>query len=136
MATPAETRQQSSDRTLMERIHAGDARALGEVLDRYWLPLVAYAARLLGDRDVAEDIVQETMLRLWDRRAEWEPSDRLRALLYLITRNLAINEQQRLAVRQRWSESLGRQSRPVPPTSVELAERAELRDFLDRIVDE
>lgn len=120
----------------MERMREGDPSALGEVLERYWRPLVAYATRLLPDRDAAEDIVQETMLRLWERRTEWEPSGRLRALLYMITRNLAINEQQRIEVRRNWAKLAGRGPGQSPPTPMELAERAELRDLLKRVIDE
>lgn len=133
--TVARTRQAVEARSLMERVHAGDPCALDEILQRYWWPLVSYATRLLSDRDAAEDVVQEAMLRLWERRREWTPTQRLQGFLYRITRNLALNEHEKKEVRRAWAESpRGEPPRPVP-TPLELTERAELRRLLDRLVD-
>lgn len=126
----------SQDLTLMRRIHAGDASALDELLQRYWTPLVAYAARLLSDADAAEDVVQDVMLRVWSRREEWTPSGRLQGFLYQITRNLALNERERRQVRRKWKESEGRDSFPANPPGLDPAERAELRQVLDGAVED
>ncbi len=125
----------SDDRSLMERIHAGDPSALDELLGRYWRPLVAYAQRFLPSQDAAEDVVQETMIRVWRGRADWTPSHRVRAFLYRITRNLALNERDRRRVRQAWASS--RRARPAKPvaTPLDVLEQTELRELLDRAVD-
>lgn len=129
-------RQMAQDRSLMERLHDGDPGALDELIDRFWHPLVAYATRLLTDPDDAEDVVQETMLRVWRERARWTPSDRLRGFLYQITRNLALNLQDKKRVRRTWAEAAGRESPPSVPTPHQLAERSELQALLDRVVEE
>lgn len=122
--------------SLMGRIHEGDATALSELLDRWWIPLVAYARRLTGSPDVAEDVVQETMVRVWERRDRWTPSDRLQSFLYRITRNLALNERRKHLVRSTYRERA--QEAPPErrqPTPLELAERSELRTLLSEAVD-
>jgi len=50
------------------RLRAGDEAALGELHAHYWAPLVRYATRALGARDIAEEVVQEVFIALWQRR--------------------------------------------------------------------
>lgn len=125
----------AQDRSLMERLHRGDATALDELLQRYWRPLVLYASRFV-DGDTAEDVVQEAMLRIWHQRTEWTPSDRIQGFLYQITRNLALNERDRRTVRDRWSASQLREPRDRVPTPLDDLQRQELAEILDRVIQE
>lgn len=52
------------DSALLRRHLAGDAQAFGEIVDRYAGPLLRLSARLSGDSVLAQDLVQETFLRL------------------------------------------------------------------------
>lgn len=113
----------SRDHLLMRRLHAGDVAALDEVLQEYWHPLVSYAAGILSDRDDAEDVVQEVMLRVWRRRGEWTPTSHLRAFLYRLTRNQALNARSsRKAARERWRTAEEREPREGVPTPLEVTE--------------
>lgn len=123
------------DHELMERVHAGDVEAFDELLGRYWPPLVAYAARLVGSRDAAEDVVQETMVRVWEQRAEWTPGRHLRAFLYRITRNRALNEQAKGRVRREWAERERHRPRPTEPSPPEIAEQNALRESIERAIE-
>lgn len=71
---------------LWSGLAAGDQDAMGEIVDRYWAPLVAFATRLVSDEDVAQDIVQDSLRRLWMRRERWRPGS-LESLLYRMVRN-------------------------------------------------
>ncbi|MGL5809537.1 MAG: sigma-70 family RNA polymerase sigma factor [Nocardioides sp.] len=54
--------------------------------------LLAYATRLTGDRQAAEDIVQEALVRAWRRRPDRESeAGSLRGWLFTVTRNLAFD---------------------------------------------
>jgi len=124
-----------SDHELMERVHAGEIDAFDELLGRYWAPLVAYAARLVGSRDAAEDVVQETMIRVWEQRTEWTPGQHLRAFLYRITRNLALNEQAKGRVRREWAERERHRPRRPEPTPSEVAAQRALRENIERAIE-
>jgi RNA polymerase sigma-70 factor, ECF subfamily len=54
-----------TDEDLMARIAVGEQSAIDELFARYERPLLAYAQRRLDDRMDAEELVQETILRLW-----------------------------------------------------------------------
>ncbi len=62
-----------SEHTLMARIAAGDQAACRLMVDRHLGQIVAYARRLLGDQQAAEDVAQETFVRLWTHAERWEP---------------------------------------------------------------
>ncbi|MDE2874976.1 MAG: sigma-70 family RNA polymerase sigma factor [Gemmatimonadota bacterium] len=96
---------------LMDAIRGGSQSALAELIDRCWPELVRYAARQVGEVDLARDIVQETFIQIWERRRAWKPRGSARAYLYRIVRNLVIDEKRRQKVRRRWLA--GWDSRPV-----------------------
>ena len=72
----------------MERVQAGDERALGELLDRYRAPLFGFLARRIGDAASAEDLFQETWLRVVRARARYDPQRRFSTWLFQIANNL------------------------------------------------
>lgn len=54
--------------------------------------LFRLALRITLSREEAEDIVQDTLLRMWERREEWEQIDSLEAFCLTICRNLALDK--------------------------------------------
>ena len=75
---------------------------LEQLLIRYWSPLVAYANRLLGDEQAAEDVVQRAFVRLWENKYPIPDDDAARALLYRVVRNMVSNEWRHERVHERW----------------------------------
>jgi RNA polymerase sigma-70 factor (ECF subfamily) len=75
----------------MARVVAGDLDALGALFERHKGPLFAFLCRLLGRRDVAEDLLQDAFLRVYDRRRTFKPHLRFSAWLYAIAHHLAID---------------------------------------------
>jgi RNA polymerase sigma-70 factor (ECF subfamily) len=84
-----------SDGQLMERVQAGDPHAFGEVVDRHKNGLVNYLSRLTGSRDRAEDLAQETFLRLLQARSRYQERGQLAAYIYRIATNLLRTEERR-----------------------------------------
>jgi RNA polymerase sigma-70 factor (ECF subfamily) len=58
----------------MERVGAGDATAFEHVVARHMPMLHALAWRMLGDPIEAEDVVQESLVKLWVNAKGWQPS--------------------------------------------------------------
>lgn len=63
----------------------------------YYRPLCLYALHFLGDTDVAEDIVEDCFMRLWDKlNIEKTAVDNTKAYLYMAVRNKSIDELRRM----------------------------------------
>jgi len=122
-----------ADLEILERIRSGDPAALASALDRFWTPLVRYAASVLGEDGAAEDVAQECFVRLWERRETWGLEGSVRGLLFRMARNLALDERRRTGARDRAAEGApARRSAPLPD---ELAEDAECRALLAAAVE-
>jgi RNA polymerase sigma-70 factor (ECF subfamily) len=80
-----------SDEILMLRTGAGDREAFRQLLERHLGRMVAFAARVLGDRAGAEDVAQETFLRLWTHASRWQPTARLSTWLHRVAFNLCLD---------------------------------------------
>ena len=57
--------------SLISRVRAGDRKAFDELCRKYYAMLVSYARLFLRD-DWAEDVVQDTMLKVWTHRGRWQ----------------------------------------------------------------
>jgi RNA polymerase sigma-70 factor (ECF subfamily) len=77
---------------LMLRVKAGDAAALEELYRRYERPLFNYLYRLSGNRARAEDLLQETFLRVWRAARRYAPSAKVSTYLFHIAHNLFAND--------------------------------------------
>ena len=80
------------DANLVRELAAGSEAALGTLYDRYGDAIFAAAYRLTSDRGVAEEVVQETFLTLWNRAELFDPgAGSLSAWLHTIGRNRAVD---------------------------------------------
>src|SRR5215211_4581650 len=80
------------DDALLAAIQARDDEALAALYDRYGRLAFGLAHRLLGERGVAEDVVQEAFLNVWRRAAGFEVGrGSARSWLMSIVHNLAID---------------------------------------------
>jgi len=85
-------RQRGDDAALVREIAAGSEVALGMLYDRYIDAVYAAASRLTADRQIAEEVVQETFLALWNRAETFDPAvGSLAAWLHTIARNRTVD---------------------------------------------
>ncbi len=74
-----------------ERLQSSDQRAFSELFEAMHVALLRYAWRFTGEQEAARDIVQDAFLKLWLIRTDVDPKRSLKALLYTMVRNLALN---------------------------------------------
>lgn len=85
-------RRPTDDAALVRMVAAGSEAALGDLYDRYVDAVFAAANRLTSDRQLAEEVVQETFLALWNRAELFDPSvGSLAAWLHTIARNRTVD---------------------------------------------
>lgn len=127
------------DAALLMRYAAGDAMAARWLAERHAGRLLAHAMRMLGgDRAEAEDVVQDTMLRLWRMAPDWQDGQaQLSTWLYRVATNLCIDRRRR----RRPSEPLDAVPDPVAPEPagpaalMQSQRAAALQAALDRLPD-
>ena len=88
-----------SDEALLSSSLEGNLVAFDLLVDRYYDRLYGYLIRFLKDSDTAEDLLQETFLRVWRKRAEFKNIASFSTWIYTIAGNLARSEWRR---RKRW----------------------------------
>jgi len=104
---------------LVRRVAGGDRDAFRILVMEHQGPLGAYAQRMLGERSAAQDVVQETLLRLWSRAGSFRPeAARLSTWLHNIAHNLCI-DRFRGDSRMRFGEDAEDSSAAPDPTLTE-----------------
>jgi RNA polymerase sigma-70 factor (ECF subfamily) len=111
-----------SDERLMLRFQGGDARAFEVLVRRHRTPLFSFLLRLTGDRARAEDLCQETLLKVVRAAEGWAPRARFQTWLYAIARNQAVDEARRQAFRR--AEPLDAPGRPEAASEDPAPDRA------------
>ena len=76
---------------LLRRCAQGDAAAYRELVERLEKPLVNFILRFVGERHVAEDLFQETFVRVVRTLGEFRPEASLTTWIYTIARNLSLD---------------------------------------------
>ncbi|MFH1219853.1 MAG: sigma-70 family RNA polymerase sigma factor [Candidatus Eisenbacteria bacterium] len=84
-----------SDEQLMLRVGQGDRGAFDEIVRRYTRKMINLAYQITSDRDLAEDIAQETFLRAYKSAARYTEIAKFSTWLYTIAINLCRNELRR-----------------------------------------
>ena len=92
---------------LVERIRAGEVRALEELFRQQYEPLCRFAERYLRDRAASEDLVQDLFVALWARRGRIDLHGSLRAYLFASVRNRALNVRKHQLVERDWERDEG-----------------------------
>ena len=75
----------------LERFLEGDAGAFDEIVENHQRGLLRFATGLLGSHDAAQDIVQETFIRLLNAAATVQDDSKLQSWLYRTCRNVSID---------------------------------------------
>jgi len=85
-----------SDKELLTAIAGGDNNAFTELYNRYWDKLLFIAGAKFRDLSVAEEMVQDIFLDIWNRRSELKITGELEAYLAVSMKYKVINAQARL----------------------------------------
>jgi RNA polymerase sigma-70 factor, ECF subfamily len=80
-----------TDSEWVAAVRAGDPAAFEALFHTYHAPLCTFAHRYLGARDLAEEIVQEVFLFVWERRETWDVRTSVSSYLFTAVRNAALS---------------------------------------------
>ena len=91
-----------SDEELIKRFQRGDEDAFTQLVRRFKDPLTNYVYRFLGEVDRANDVVQETFLRLYHYRQAYTRDAKFATWLYKVASNITKTELRREYVSRRY----------------------------------
>jgi RNA polymerase sigma-70 factor, ECF subfamily len=114
-----------SDVDLIGRASEGDARALEVLYDRYSRVVFSFALRIVGDPQVAEEVLQEVFFRAWQQGSAFKVArGSFITWLLSITHNMAIDEVRRRRRRPQKADSESPEEvlAAVPDTSTDVEE--------------
>ncbi|MBC8175035.1 MAG: sigma-70 family RNA polymerase sigma factor [Candidatus Marinimicrobia bacterium] len=81
-----------TDEELIRRFQEGDEQAYTELVNRYRNKLINFVVRFLGDINDAEDIVQDTLLKLYTHKHFYRSIAKFSTWIYTIASNMAKTE--------------------------------------------
>ncbi len=117
----------ASDQDVVEQARAGSEPAYRELIRRYERPVFSLIYRMVRDRELAEDLAQETFVKVLNALASYRPDFKFSSWIFKIANNAAIDH-----LRRRQLETLSVDGAPDATTadqmessSLELADRAE-----------
>ncbi len=92
---PTQTHTLDPDLPLVQAIAAGETRALDELYARRGPGLLSFLVARLSDRTLAEEVLQDVMLAVWNHADSFRGESSVRTWLLVIARNRAINARRR-----------------------------------------
>lgn len=134
------------DTALAKRVREGDGAAFEALFRAYFPRLASLAFAYVKSRETAEDLVQDTLLRVWQQRSTWEVRGSVRSYLYSAVRHRAISHLRKVRVAARVEENAtaasihgsgwgGAFGSRVPAADTEV-EAAELQAAIERAIAE
>ncbi len=87
-----------SDDILVEQIRLGDEKAAEELIKRYYTSILYYCKRHCFNLEKAEDLTQETFLKLFKNLSGYKGKRKFKAYLYTIANRLCIDESRKMQV--------------------------------------
>lgn len=88
--------------------------------------LRAFGRSLSGSRDLADDLVQETMLKAWNARARFQAGTNIRAWTFIILRNVFLSQMRRNRFRGEWDDLAAERVLAAPASQDKHVELADL----------
>lgn len=131
-----------TDETLMELYQKGDEEALTQLVRRHAGPLLGYLTRMSANPHQAEDLFQETFLRVHRKAGTFRPEGKFKPWLYTIATRLAVDDLRRrkraphlLSVDEDERPALSNRLADAAPGPAEYAAAADLRVRVRRALD-
>ena len=89
------------ERKWVEQITKGDTTAFKNLFTAYCQALINFARRYVKDTQIAENIVQDVFVKIWEMRSELDPSLNIKVYLYTMVKNHSLKYVRHLDVQQR-----------------------------------
>lgn len=125
--------EQQDGAALLGRIARGDRGALAELYSQYQRPLFRYLCQLTPDRGLAEEILQDTLVAVWQGAGSFAGRSSLRTWLFGIARRQAHNTLRKRGLPLAGEDALAELSDPDPMPEEQVLARADADELARKI---
>lgn len=92
----------------IKKFRSGNEIVFREVFNRFYLPLKAYAFRIIDDETIVEDFVQDSFLHIWEARERFYSIPAIKSFLYTTVRNSCLIYLRHQKVKERNESEIAR----------------------------
>ena len=124
-----------TDQELTALLKAGDRNAFNEIYDRYWPPLYLHVNRMLRAEDVAQDLVQDLFIWLFEKAGHLDINTSLSGFLYTAVRNRVLNAIKRDKLKDNYLVEIAAFAEHMVYTADEQLHVKELTAVIEREID-
>ena len=121
-----------SDSELFDLLKAGNRDAFAEIYERYWKVMYVHTLKMLGEKDDAQDIVQELFVNLWVKGNDIPFNTNLSGYLYVSARNKIINLIHQRSTRKNSLSFLALSTEAARNTTIEKIVEKELMSVVEK----
>jgi RNA polymerase sigma-70 factor (ECF subfamily) len=102
---------------LLREFQSGSEQAFDQVFTCYYPLLCVYANRILRQPEIGQDLAQESLITVWNRRTDFDSFSKIKAFLYTCVRNACFKQLEKEKVKNKYESSLG-SNEPMDDQSV------------------
>jgi RNA polymerase sigma-70 factor (ECF subfamily) len=131
----------ADEKALIDAFQSGDEFAFVSLYNRYKAPVYGFCVKMLGDKTLAQDVLQETFLRVYENRERLIKTSSFKSWVFTIARNQCLNQLRRSKRQVSLEDDTHRQAAPPVPhgqvAHLEKSEQVQLVNyFLDQLKDD
>lgn len=93
-----------TEEQINDGINRGDINAIRFLYKDYYIPLCVYARHFTGEKEIAEEVVQDVFIKLWENRYLHNIQGSIKSYLFISVRNQSLNHLKHLQVVRRFNE--------------------------------
>jgi len=120
---------------LVEKIIAGNHNAFEILFKTYSQKLIYFSRRYVWDKQIAENIVQDVFLKIWQNKENLDPTKNIQSYLFTAVKNESLKQLRHLSVENQQRENASRLS-VVEQTPDETIDKKELKAELNRAIND
>lgn len=76
---------------IVNEFHSSKDSAIKKLFNILYDPLLYFATQFVGNREIAEEIVADSFMKLWQKRADFNNYNQIKSFLYVCTKNACLN---------------------------------------------
>jgi RNA polymerase sigma-70 factor (family 1) len=124
------------DKSVLFRLREGDGDAFEKLFWKFNPIIYNFINSILFDKSLTEDITQQVFLKIWEKRADIDPTKSFSAYLYTIARNLVYQETERLIYENKFISFYKEKHSEADNSTFEKIDADFVESFIDEIVDQ